>query len=316
MFRIQPQPPAAFIGEQEVELLHYSDQLESEVRVPIRLLKALQIRDYLPLLICDLVLDADFAIAEAKGCRLYRGHADEDIDLYISFGDKHGVWRNDIAVGAAYREMSQLPNIEAFERDLDIEFDDLDLFVSKKLKPDSEENLFDVVASFLLQVRQLVELVNDRLFGFHWKDEYEKDEPLFTKEVVIPVLRKLGFGSVRYNHGVNEFGRDVLFSELDKFGRIRHCAAQVKAGDIAASNGVLLGTLLTQIDDAFAMPVMGPGKSKQFNISEVLVICSGRITEGAVQRLNQKLDPRLVGSVHFLDRDDIEYFAKAFWPLA
>ena len=122
----------------------------------------------------------------------------------------------------------------------------------------------------------------------------------------------MGFQGVRYNHGVSEYGRDVIFSELDRFSNIRHCAAQVKAGNINASNGTLLNQLLVQIDDAFAMPVRGPGRNKNFYISEVFIVCSGKISDGAVERLNKKLDPRLWGSVHFLDLDDVVHLSQAY----
>lgn len=262
---------------------------------------------------CDLDFTAEASLEELQWLSLYRGRIDDsDADLTFAFGDVDGIWKDRVAVGAAYHALSGLPDFDAYQESFDIIFEDQAMFFVRRLPRNSDQDLFEFTADAFDQVRSIVALVNQHLFGFKWKTAYEKDEPLFTKEVVIPVLRRMGFQSVRYNHGVTEYGRDVLFSEVDKFSRVRHYAAQVKAGSIDASNGTLLNQLIAQIDDAFAMPIKGAGKARLLHIAEVFVICSGRISEGAVERLNQKLDPRLAGSLHFLDGEDVKHLAEAY----
>ena len=264
------------------------------------------------MLVCHLLLEDDDPLQKVMWCQLYRADPEDDIQLICSLISDEGVWKNDIAIGAAYRELSEHPEYEKYQSLFDIDYDEICIAFTRTLSKASNKGLYEAVIQALQDLRPLVAELDDRLFGFKWKTEYETDEPLFTKAVVIPLFRRMGFQSVRYNHGVYEYGRDVLFAELDKFSRVRHYAAQVKAGSISASNGTLLQQLVAQIDDAFAMPVKGPGKSKQFHVSEVFVVCSGTISEGAIERLNQKLDPRLAGSVHFLDREDIMHLAETY----
>jgi hypothetical protein len=312
MFRIVKDPPTAFIGDHQVELLDYSDTLASKIKAPMESLRGVRIDQYPQMLDCSILLDNDHAIPELESCYLYKTYPGHGIQLGFIFGSPDGVWKNDVAIGAAYRELFALDSIEKYKETFDIENAETGLFFTQHLDETSSVELYEVVQQALAALRGIVDQINWRLFGFRWKDAYQTDEPLFTQEVVIPILRSMGFQSVRYNHGVNEFGRDVLFADLDKFSTVRHYAAQVKAGDISASNGTLLNQLIAQIDDAFSMPVKGPGRSKHFHISEIYIICSGKITTGAIERLNQKIDSRLVGSVHFLDFDDIEHLAKSY----
>lgn len=312
MFRIINDPPGAFIGDHAIELVYYSETLESEIQAPIGLLQGVSISQYPQMLSCTILLDDANTIKELEGCHLYRAYPGQGISLCFSFGSREGVWKNDVAIGAAYRELAALNEFDACKNEFDIDNDETSINFTKHLDESSDADLYAVVKKALCTLANIADQINSKLFDFCWKDTYQTDEPLFTREVVIPILRAIGFESVRYNHGVNEYGRDVLFADLDKFSNVRHYAAQVKAGHISASNGTLLNQLIAQIDDAFAMPVKGPGKSKNFHISEVYIICSGKISSGAIERLNQKIDARLAGSVHFLDFDDIDHLAKHY----
>lgn len=312
MFRIIRDPPSAFIGETEVRLLYYSENLESRIEAPLSALRGVRVDQYPAMLDCTLILNDLHIQDELEICYLYRSYPSEDIRLCFSFGSPQGIWKNDVAIGAAMKELLTLPEISEIRKNFQVDHDNEDIFFTRILDKSSPLDLHEELIDALSDLRDIVAKINARLFGFRWRAEYETDEALFTKQVVIPLLRKMGFEAVRYNHGVSEYGRDVLFADLDKFSRVRHYAAQVKAGGINASNGTLLNQLIVQIDDSFAMAVRGPGKSKQFHISEVYIICSGKISDGAVERLNQKLDPRLSGSVHFLDIEDILHLAQVY----
>jgi len=78
------------------------------------------------------------------------------------------------------------------------------------------------------------------------------DEERLTKEVVMPLLERKGFSRVRYCHGVDEFGRDVLFEEEDKWGSARYCAGQVKAVPIHGEAGRSEGNVQELINQAQA----------------------------------------------------------------
>lgn len=44
------------------------------------------------------------------------------------------------------------------------------------------------------------------------------NEKEFVLKRVIPLLKTLGFEHVRYLHGIDEFGRDIIFYDNDRFG--------------------------------------------------------------------------------------------------
>jgi hypothetical protein len=73
-------------------------------------------------------------------------------------------------------------------------------------------------------------------------------EPIFTKEVVIPLLAKILNGRVEYTHSATEAGRDLVIFAQDQFGYDKIYCAQVKVTPIsygAAAFGAIVNTLKT-----------------------------------------------------------------------
>ena len=64
----------------------------------------------------------------------------------------------------------------------------------------------------------------------------------------------MGFTDVKYNHSKREFGKDLTFSEMNKFGVRRNYGVQVKAGDLSGEAGSEIDKIIAQIEDAFSMP--------------------------------------------------------------
>lgn len=83
------------------------------------------------------------------------------------------------------------------------------------------------------------------------------NEASFRANFIKPLLNKLGFFLVDEYHGRREFGKDFVFSELHRFGGIRHYAAQVKH-ERTIGLGKAGDDLLTQINQAFANPFTLP----------------------------------------------------------
>ncbi|MGD9858247.1 MAG: hypothetical protein AB7U20_25175, partial [Planctomycetaceae bacterium] len=50
----------------------------------------------------------------------------------------------------------------------------------------------------------------------------------FRDQFVMPLLLRLGFGIVVHYHGTREFGRDVIFGDLDRFGHVVYYGLQIK----------------------------------------------------------------------------------------
>jgi len=145
-----------------------------------------------------------------------------------------------------------------------------------------------------------------------WKARYEETEDAFCKEVLFPLLKKMGF-DVRYTHGQYEYGKDFVFWEATKFGEIRYCALQAKAGNIRGSVGSQIRDVFEQIEMGFEVPFQTLRGEEKY-ISEFVVAISGDFTHQALERIRAKL--RIlsnVGSVYFWDKDKILYLIDKFY---
>jgi len=141
---------------------------------------------------------------------------------------------------------------------------------------------------------------------------YEKftNEASFRTNFVKPLLNKLGFFLVAEYHGRREFGKDFVFSELHRFGGIRHYAAQVKH-ERTIGLGKAADDLLTQINQAFANPFTLPDAQKEAYISAFYIFNSGSITSEAKDDLIQRLRRTSYGeNVYFLDGERLDSLNK------
>ncbi len=314
MFRITENPPEAYINNKKVTLKYYSKTIETEIECNLSDLKGVSTADFPNLLIAKVNIDTDILVQNASMFMIHRDKESESFSFTIFFGQEPGAWGEKLSNKAIYREISEILSEEKLEGRIGVEYADSDIYISSDLH-NIEFDAFDLITDRLTLAQKLIETAENRLLGFKWKKEFNTNETLFTKELVIPLIQKMGFMHVRYNHGPSEYGRDILFSELDKIGNIRRIAAQVKAGDIKGGANSLIDTIIAQIDDAFSMPVQGAGQSKTYHISEMLIISSGKISENAIKKINSKIDQRLSGSVFFIDRDDLDWLIKKHWPL-
>jgi hypothetical protein len=86
----------------------------------------------------------------------------------------------------------------------------------------------EIITRYSKLLNDLIKRTELILSGAVWRKEYETDEKLFCTEIIFPLLRKMDFIDVRFNHGVREYGKDFTFSEITKFGNLRHSAIQAK----------------------------------------------------------------------------------------
>jgi hypothetical protein len=114
----------------------------------------------------------------------------------------------------------------------------------------------------------IVKTTELELKGFAWKSIYFKNERVFSIEFIRPLLLKLGFSQVRYNHGKREYGKDFTFIDEDMFGQKKSYALQVKVGNVRGNVKSQIDDILGQIEDAFSMPYFDIG-SKTLNIFPV-----------------------------------------------
>jgi hypothetical protein len=167
-----------------------------------------------------------------------------------------------------------------------------------------------VAASALKAILHSAEVA---LSGLPWSDEYAEKEDSFCRELLQPLLRRMGFLFVRYTHGKREYGKDFTFSELTPFGHHRHYGLQAKAGDVSGGVKASVDELLGQIADAFAMPYYELGSKDPRFISTFIIAISGRFTENAREKIVEKMPKGVIGSVYFLDRERITELVERYW---
>ena len=152
-----------------------------------------------------------------------------------------------------------------------------------------------------------------RLDAVLWTPTEAADEQEFTLRTVLPILRKLGFQNVRYNHGRREFGRDVVFARVTEFQDLEFWGAQVKFGDIAGGANTEIDELLGQIDDAFSMPFYDLYTKQKQRISKLAIIISGKFTDNAIEKVCEKIESHAVrNNVVFIDGDKLRTLAERF----
>ena len=135
----------------------------------------------------------------------------------------------------------------------------------------------------------------------------------FTLRVVLPILRKLGFSNVKYNHGNREYGKDIVFSRLTEFEEVEHWAAQVKFEDIRGGVDSEIDEIFSQIEDAFKMPFYDLYTKTRVRPSKVCVIISGKFTENAIEKICEKIESHAMkNNVLFIDGERIDTLSEKF----
>ncbi len=162
-------------------------------------------------------------------------------------------------------------------------------------------------------IYEIEQILYKRLASFTWKEEYHTDEPKFTKEVMIPLLKKMKYKKVRYTHGREEYGRDVIFSEINKFGEEIFYGIQVKAGDISGGANSQIDTLIAQLDDAFRMPFKLLGDDHKRYLSFFIIAISGHYKKNAKKKILEKVPQAYKPHVFFWDKDSIEDLTGTYW---
>lgn len=107
------------------------------------------------------------------------------------------------------------------------------------------------------------------------------------------------FNNIKYNHGKKEYGRDFLFSEVNKFGESVHYGMQVKAGNISGKVNSEIDMLIGQLNDAFSIPFYILGNKNPNYISVFIIVISGKFTENAKDKIIHKIPKELLGNVFF-----------------
>jgi hypothetical protein len=133
------------------------------------------------------------------------------------------------------------PHVSLGEVDLDDDWKRLTLRIGLGFGAATE-----AISNSASTLKKIIHEAEIALGGIHWRADYETDEKAFCEEVLAPLLRRMGFLSVRYTHGVREYGKDFTFSELTPFGMMRHYGLQAKAGDVSGGVNSAIDELIGQ----------------------------------------------------------------------
>ncbi len=171
----------------------------------------------------------------------------------------------------------------------------------------------EIITKYSTILKDLIKQTERILSGAAWRKEYETDEKLFCTEIIFPLLRKMDFIDVRFNHGIREYGKDFTFSELTKFGNLRHFAIQAKAGNLRGNVNAEIDEIIGQLNDAFAMPYYEVSANETRNISIFIIAISGHFTENAKDKIIQKIPQHFKGCIYLIDRDKILELIEKYW---
>lgn len=171
----------------------------------------------------------------------------------------------------------------------------------------------EIIEKYSLLLKEMIRKTELILSGAVWRKEYETDEKLFCTDIIFPLLRKMDFIDVRFSHGIREYGKDFTFSEITKFGNLRHFAIQAKAGNLRGNVNAQIDEIIGQLNDAFTMPYYEVSANESRNISTFIIVISGHFTENAKDKLIHKIPHQFKGCVYLIDRDKILELIEKYW---
>lgn len=193
--------------------------------------------------------------------------------------------------------------------DIELDFyEDQGDWINLQFSTEIESESVDTIIQRAEQLIQEIEGATDLALGSPFKKrEDAKNEVDFTIGLVIPLIRKLGFINVKYNHGRREYGKDIVFGRKTEFSDIEYWGAQVKHGDISGGANSEINTIISQAEDSFRMPFYDIYSRTKQRISKFAVILSGKFKENAVEKICEGIERHsLKNNMVFIDGDKID----------
>lgn len=204
------------------------------------------------------------------------------------------------AMVSEIQNFKPIPEIHYSEKNCHEDDSVLSLTYSFREEKISIKTVFEnKITTVLAQLQSIVDLqIND----YKWNPKYEKNEKMFSLELLHPLFLKMGFEKVIYNHGTKEFGKDFVLSKLNEFGIEDYYGVQVKAGNVSGKVNSQIDELIGQCYDAFSVPWKNI-KRNEFYISKIIIAISGVFSENAKIKIQNKLTDIMNANIIFLDKD-------------
>jgi hypothetical protein len=225
--------------------------------------------------------------------------------ISLSYSKKY--WEHKFGIGQYANAFKQAIEIRE-KANRDIHFDDFQdqdaaVIIAFTVFTFEDMPIDEALKKFREIIKELEGNTERILEGEEISSELLDNEPTFTIELLLPLFRSMGFIDVKYNHSKREFGKDVTFSEIDKFGVRRNYGVQVKVGDLSGEAGAEIDKIIAQIDDAFKIPYIDTTSKERRYISDLIIGISGRFTNNAEDKIIEKVHQR---NIYFLNIDKIQ----------
>jgi hypothetical protein len=125
------------------------------------------------------------------------------------------------------------------------------------------------------------------------------NEADFTSRLLIALLHRLGFSLVADYHGTREFGRDLVFGEIDRFGHVCYHGLQATSvGNIGQND---IQGLIVDCQQAFANPFRQPHTGAAEWINTFYAVNGGSISEQARDHFFNSLAHPYGGGIRLID---------------
>lgn len=139
------------------------------------------------------------------------------------------------------------------------------------------------------------------------------NEAEFRTSFIRPLLIRMGFVGIAEMHGSQEFGKDYVFSERDRFGNYRHMAVQAKH-EKSINQGATVDKVISQINEAFAIEYepLAP-LTEQRHVSAVYVFNDGEITDNARTNIRKRVKEEYRPNTYVLSGHELEILAAVLF---
>lgn len=127
-------------------------------------------------------------------------------------------------------------------------------------------------------------------------------ETPLRRQIIIPLLQKMGMHDVRDNHGVTELGKDVVGWFPDPIGTAVNTVIVAKAGNITGS---VSQEVARQIGKAFRTPFATALDNTERVADQVWVVTNGTIPEMSRKSIQSEVELAFASRIRWLDGDEL-----------
>jgi hypothetical protein len=132
--------------------------------------------------------------------------------------------------------------------------------------------------------------------------ELRKSEDNLIQRFLKPLVERLGYYSVRDYHGTREFGKDLVYAEVDKFAEVTYHGLQAKFEESISLR--LAEDLALDAIQAFTNPFEHPSTHQPHRIATFVAVNAGSISEQARTHFFNRVGPH-AGSCRIFDGKDL-----------